>query len=301
MKTVRVLLVDDHAILRMGLASLLSSKADIEVVGDAPNGPAGIRKALRLKPDVVIMDLMMPGMDGIEATRELLAKAPSSRVLILTTFGTSDGISQAIDVGAMGAVMKNCDFRELAEAIRTVAAGGRYVAADVERIISADPPAAALSPRQTEILQSIVRGLSNPDIARQLGISVDVVKEHVESIFQKIGAANRTEAVAIAFRKHLLKLSSPQQLRRRRISGSFSFGRLSHDKFDRAQQPCRAKVLVGEDVAPGAESEAVYRARRVLQDFVRNAHDRAPVRDFEKIAQLSATSEIAFITKVSGL
>ena len=206
MKTVRVLLVDDHAILRMGLASLLSSKADIEVVGDAPNGPAGIRKALRLKPDVVIMDLMMPGMDGIEATRELLAKAPGSRVRILTTFGTSDGISQAMDAGAMGAVMKNCDFRELAEAIRTVAAGGRYVAADVERIISADPPAAALSPRQTEILQSIVRGLSNPDIARQLGISVDVVKEHVESIFQKIGAANRTEAVAIAFRKHLLKL-----------------------------------------------------------------------------------------------
>ena len=206
MKTVRVLLVDDHAILRMGLASLLSSKADIEVVGDAPNGPAGIRKALRLKPDVVIMDLMMPGMDGIEATRELLAKAPGSRVLILTTFGTSDGISQAMDAGAMGAVMKNCDFRELTEAIRTVAAGGRYVAADVERIISADPPAAALSPRQAEILQSIVRGLSNPDIARQLGISVDVVKEHVESIFQKIGAANRTEAVAIAFRKHLLKL-----------------------------------------------------------------------------------------------
>ena len=110
MKTVRVLLVDDHAILRMGLASLLSSKADIEVVGDAPNGPAGIRKALRLKPDVVIMDLMMPGMDGIEATRELLAKAPGSRVLILTTFGTSDGISQAMDAGAMGAVMKNCDF-----------------------------------------------------------------------------------------------------------------------------------------------------------------------------------------------
>lgn len=206
MKTVRVLLVDDHAILRMGLASLLSSKADIEVVGDAPNGPAGIRKALRLKPDVVIMDLMMPGMDGIEATRELLAKAPGSRVLILTTFGTSDGISQAMDAGAMGAVMKNCDFRELAEAIRTVAAGGRYVAADVERIISADPPAAALTSRQAEILQSIVRGLSNPDIARQLGISVDVVKEHVESIFQKIGAANRTEAVAIAFRKHLLKL-----------------------------------------------------------------------------------------------
>jgi NarL family two-component system response regulator LiaR len=206
MTPIRVLIVDDHAILRMGLASLLASKCEIEVVGDASDGPSGIRKALKLKPDVVIMDLMMPGMDGIEATKELLAKAPESKILILTTFGTSNGINNALEAGAMGAVMKNCDFSELADAIRAVASGKRYVAADVERILVADPPVAALSPRQTEILQSIVRGLSNPDIAKQLGISVDMVKEHVESLFQKIGAANRTEAVAIAFRKHLLKM-----------------------------------------------------------------------------------------------
>ena len=206
MTPIRVLIVDDHAILRMGLASLLSSKSEIEVVGDASDGPSGIRKALKLKPDVVIMDLMMPGMDGIEATKELLAKAPESKILILTTFGTSNGINNALEAGAMGAVMKNCDFSELADAIRAVASGKRYIAADVERILVADPPVAALSPRQTEILQSIVRGLSNPDIAKQLGISVNMVKEHVESLFQKIGAANRTEAVAIAFRKHLLKM-----------------------------------------------------------------------------------------------
>ena len=206
MTPTRVLIVDDHAILRMGLASLLASKSEIEVAGDASDGPSGIRKALKLKPDVVIMDLMMPGMDGIEATKELLAKAPESKILILTTFGTSNGINDALEAGAMGAVMKNCDFSELADAIRAVASGKRYVAAEVERILSADPPVAALSPRQTEILQSIVRGLSNPEIAKQLGISVDMVKEHVESLFQKIGAANRTEAVAIAFRKHLLKM-----------------------------------------------------------------------------------------------
>jgi len=206
MTPIRVLIVDDHAILRMGLASLLSSKSEIEVVGDASDGPSGIRKALKLKPDVVIMDLMMPGMDGIEATKELLAKAPEIKILILTTFGTSNGINNALEAGAMGAVMKNCDFSELADAIRAVASGKRYVAADVERILVADPPVAALSPRQMEILQSIVRGLSNPDIAKQLGISVNMVKEHVESLFQKIGAANRTEAVAIAFRKHLLKM-----------------------------------------------------------------------------------------------
>ena len=206
MTPIRVLIVDDHAILRMGLASLLSSKSEIEVVGDASDGPSGIRKALKLKPDVVVMDLMMPGMDGIEATKELLAKAPESKILILTTFGTSNGINNALEAGAMGAVMKNCDFSELADAIRAVASGKRYIAADVERILVADPPVAALSPRQMEILQSIVRGLSNPDIAKQLGISVNMVKEHVESLFQKIGAANRTEAVAIAFRKHLLKM-----------------------------------------------------------------------------------------------
>ncbi len=206
MTPIRVLIVDDHAILRMGLASLLASKCEIEVVGDASDGPSGIRKALKLKPDVVIMDLMMPGMDGIEATKELLAKTPECKILILTTFGTSNGINNALEAGAMGAVMKNCDFSELADAIRAVASGKRYVAADVERILVADPPVAALSPRQMEILQSIVRGLSNPDIAKQLGISVDMVKEHVESLFQKIGAANRTEAVAIAFRKHLLKM-----------------------------------------------------------------------------------------------
>ena len=206
MTPIRVLIVDDHAILRMGLASLLASKCEIEVVGDASDGPSGIRKVLKLKPDVVIMDLMMPGMDGIEATKELLAKAPESKILILTTFGTSNGINNALEAGAMGAVMKNCDFSELTDAIRAVASGKRYIAADVERILVADPPVAALSPRQMEILQSIVRGLSNPDIAKQLGISVDMVKEHVESLFQKIGAANRTEAVAIAFRKHLLKM-----------------------------------------------------------------------------------------------
>jgi len=205
MNKTTVLIIDDHAILRMGLASLLNAKEGLEVIGDAANGKTGIQKALKLYPNVIIMDLMMPGMDGIETTRQLLAKAPDSKVLILTTFGTSDGISHALEAGALGAVMKNCDFDELVMAIHTVAQGERYVSPEISRIISKDPPIAPLSPRQEEILQSIVRGLSNPDIARQLGISLDMVKEHVETLFQKLGAASRTEAVAIALRKHLLK------------------------------------------------------------------------------------------------
>ena len=206
MSKIRILIIDDHAILRMGLASLLNSKGDVEVVGDAANGVSGVRKAQKLKPDVVITDLMMPGMDGCETTRQLLATDPSANVLILTTFGTSDGITHALDAGARGAIMKNCDFGELVTAIRTVAAGKTYVSPEIQRIISSDPPVATLSPRQSEILRSIVQGLSNPDIAKQLGISIDMVKEHVETLFQKIGASNRTEAVAIALRKHLLKI-----------------------------------------------------------------------------------------------
>ena len=206
MNKLRILIVDDHAILRMGLASLLNSKGEIEVVGDAANGSSGIKKAQKLKPDVVIMDLMMPGMDGCETTRRLLEQDPDAKVLVLTTFGTSDVINRALEAGAKGAIMKNCDFEELLTAIRTVADGKGYISAEIKRILSKDPPIAALSPRQKEILASIVRGLSNPDIAKQLGISLDMVKEHVETLFQKIGAANRTEAVAIALRKHLLKV-----------------------------------------------------------------------------------------------
>ena len=206
MSKIKILIIDDHAILRMGLASLLNAKSGIEVVGDAANGKTGIPKVLKLQPDVVIMDLMMPGMDGTEATRQLLAKAPDCKVLILTTFGTSDGITRALEAGAKGAIMKNCDFGELVTAIRTVAAGKSYVSPEIKRIISNDPPVATLSPRQSEILRSIVRGLSNPDIAKQLGISLDMVKEHVETLFQKIGASNRAEAVSIALRKHLLKI-----------------------------------------------------------------------------------------------
>ena len=166
----------------------------------------GIKKALKLRPDVVIMDLMMPGMNGTETTAQLVARAPNCKILILTTFGTSDGISHALKAGAKGAVMKNCEFTELVTAIHTVASGKEYISPEVRRIMSKDPPVAPLSPRQEEILQSIIRGLSNPNIAKQLGISLDMVKEHIENLFQKIGAANRSEAVAIALRKHLLKI-----------------------------------------------------------------------------------------------
>ena len=206
MKPTTILLVDDHAVMRMGLVSLLETCRDVEVIGDTGDGESAIRKALKLRPDVVIMDLMMPEMDGIETTRRLLEKWPEANVLVLTTFATSDGISRALEAGAKGAILKNSDLKGLRAAIHDVAEGKRHCSAEVEQIMTDDPPIPELSLRQQEILNSIVRGLSNPDIARQLGISLPMVKEHLTSLFAKLGVANRTEAVALALRKQLLKI-----------------------------------------------------------------------------------------------
>ena len=206
MKPVRVFLTDDHDVVRMGLAALLGTCGDISVVGDADDGESTVLEVPALKPDVVIMDLMMPETDGAETTRQLIAKWPDAKVLILTTFSLSDGINRALEAGAKGALLKNSDLDGLRAAIHAVAEGRRYLSPEIEQIMTDDPPTPSLTPRQREILDSIVRGLSNTDIARQLGISVPVVKEHLAQLFLKLGAANRTEAVAIALRKQLLKV-----------------------------------------------------------------------------------------------
>ena len=206
MQPIKVLLADDHAIVRMGLASLLGTKKDIEVVGEAEDGEAAVRKVLKLAPDVVIMDLMMPKMDGVEATAEIHRRLPDVKIMVLTSYGASDGIAHALSAGATGALMKSTEFSEFVTAIRRVAAGERVIAPEIARQLAEDPPVPELTPRQAEILQSITRGLTNADIAKQLGIREDSVKEHVNAIFAKLGAANRSEAVAITLRKHLLKM-----------------------------------------------------------------------------------------------
>lgn len=202
---IKVLIADDHTIVRAGLTALLGTEKDIEVIGEAKNGAEAVSNAVELQPDIVIMDLMMPKMDGVEATKELLRKAPSVKTILLTTYGTSDGIAHALKAGARGAVLKNADNSELAKAIRIVAQGGDYISPDIRQQLAADPPVPDLTPRQSEILESMVRGLTDRDIAQQLRLSPESVSEHVGAIRQKIGAANRTEAVAIAMRKYLLK------------------------------------------------------------------------------------------------
>lgn len=205
MKPIKVMLVDDHDIARMGLASILGTSKEMDVVGDAEDGETALRKLSRLKPDVVICDLLMPGMDGVATTRAILEKMPETKVLILTTFGTSDGIAHALEAGASGALLKDAKLPELLGAVKAVAAGGRYLSAEIEQILSESPPVPELSNRQVEILAALSRGLSNDDIAKIFHISTPVARDLVSALLAKLHVANRAEAVAVGLRKHLLR------------------------------------------------------------------------------------------------
>ncbi len=203
---ISVLIADDHAVVRIGLSALLGTETDISVIGVAKDGEEAVAEALRLKPDVIIMDLMMPKKTGVEATAEILTALPETKIIVLTTFSASDAIARALELGAAGAVMKTAEDAELVSIIRTVASGGRVISDEIKKLLAEDPPAEKLTPRQMDILESVTRGLTNADIAKQLGLREQSVKEHISSIFAKIGAANRSEAVAITLRKQLLKI-----------------------------------------------------------------------------------------------
>ena len=206
MKPVSVLLVDDHALIRRGLTDLIRYESDLNVAGEASNGQEAVEAARKLNPDVIVMDLMMPEMDGVEATRRIKAERPDSRILILTTFGTSADVARAMAAGASGAIMKDAETDDQLAAIRAVAAGGKAFSPGIEKALNELQPTPDLTDRQLLILESVTRGLTNRDIATMLGISADAVKQHLAAIFTKIGAANRSEAVSIALRRHLLKL-----------------------------------------------------------------------------------------------
>ena len=202
----RILLVDDHALLRRGLADLIRYEKDMSVVGEAGDGETAVNAAVSLKPDLVVMDLMMPVVDGVEATRRIKAVLPSTHVLILTTFGTSADVARAISAGATGAIMKDASTDEQLAAIRTVAAGGTVFSPEIRRSMDETPKPPDFTDRQLEVLQSVVDGLGNKEIASKLKISTDAVKQHLNAICTKLGASNRVEAVSIALRRHLLRV-----------------------------------------------------------------------------------------------
>lgn len=205
MKKIKVLIADDHLIVRMGLKAVLAFDSEIEVLAEVEDGAQAVEQTLKLHPDVIIMDLQMPVLDGIEATEKINAALPSSKILILTTFEDPEDIHRAFAAGASGALLKNGSRSELIEAIHAVHGGRRFITAELDRQLPETPSPPPLTDRQKEILDSVTRGLTNKDIARMLNISPSGVKAHLSAIFEKIGAADRAEAVAIALRRHLLK------------------------------------------------------------------------------------------------
>ena len=205
MKRIRILVADDHALLRRGLVTLLDYQKDLAVVGEAANGRETVKKAAELKPDVVILDLSMPLMDGVEVTQKIRETQSETRILILTSFGTSVDVARAVRSGASGALVKDSDDDELLSAIRTVAGGGTAFSPEIKALLN-EPLPPELTDRQKEVLKGIVNGLASDAIASKLGISTDAVNQHINAVRAKLGAANRSEAVAIALRKQLLKI-----------------------------------------------------------------------------------------------
>ena len=216
---IRVLLADDQALIRMGFRMVLDAEADIEVVGEAADGAAAITQAKALNPDVVLMDIRMPGVNGIEATAEI-TRTLDTKVLILTTFDLDEYAFGGLRAGASGFLLKDTRPAELIEAIRTVASGEAVVSARITRRMlemvagqlpsgatasgQVDPRIASLTPRETEILCLVARGMSNAEIAAELVVSATTVKTHVGSVLAKLGVRDRVQAVVVAYETGLV-------------------------------------------------------------------------------------------------
>ena len=204
-RKVKVMLADDHLVVRMGLAAIISIERDMEVVGEAADGAEAVKLAAELHPDVVIMDIMMPKLDGVAATAEIRKRNPDTQILILTTFGTSDDLRRALEVGATGALVKDSAQTELVSAIRECAAGRKILSPAVARQLQSEMPKIELSPRQLEMLNYVAKGFNNAEIANMVGIGRDCVKAHLSAAFTRLNASSRSEAVAIAIRLGLLQ------------------------------------------------------------------------------------------------
>jgi DNA-binding NarL/FixJ family response regulator len=206
---IRLLIADDHPVVRDGLRAMLATQADMQLVGEAATGTQAVAHARALRPDVVLMDLQMPQLDGPAAIAALRQQAPEVRVLVLTTFGTDADITRAIDAGATGYLLKDTPREQLFAAIRAAARGEAVLSPSVATRVLGHmraPAEEALSPRELEILQAVARGLSNRDIGRQLYVSEATVKTHLLRIFGKLGVDDRTAAVTVALERGIIRL-----------------------------------------------------------------------------------------------
>lgn len=208
---IRLVIVDDHAVVRSGLSAFIMTCDDFELVGEASNGKEALAVCEKVQPDVVLMDLMMPEMDGAAATREIRRKFPEIQVIILTSFKEQNLVEEALQAGAIGYLLKDVTIEDLAAAVRSAKRGKPTLAPEAtQALISAakhnNEPDNELTLREKEILNLMIAGLSNPEIASRLIISRSTVKFHVSSILAKLGVATRTEAVALALQQKILDL-----------------------------------------------------------------------------------------------
>jgi len=210
-KTIRVLLVDDHNVVRSGLAAFLHAFDDLELVGEASSGREAVRKVESLEPDVILMDLKMPEMDGAETTERIKEKIPEIEVIALTSFKEKDLVKRAMEAGAIGYLLKNVSADELADAIQKAYRGEPTLAPEaaqalIESTRTPKTQIEELTPRETEVLQLLGEGLTNPKIGERLVISNSTVKFHVSSILGKLNVSSRTEAVAYALKHNLIEM-----------------------------------------------------------------------------------------------
>lgn len=199
-----ILIVDDHAIVRMGLKALLNSVEGFEVIGEAADGREAVESAKRLHPDIIILDILMPGTNGVEAAKLLRKTTRRSRIVVLTTSTSARELNQIRDAGAKALVMKGASNEEFIQAIKTVAEGGTYISQEAQALIAANPKVVKLTERQLEVLKHVAHGLTNSEIGKLCGVTANCVKIHISTIFKKLNAANRAELVKIAMREHLV-------------------------------------------------------------------------------------------------
>jgi len=206
LSAIRIMIIDDHPVVRAGLASMLSTRPDIDVVGSASSGPEAIALLDKVVPDVILMDLRMPGMSGLDVIRTINMRTDPPRIIVLTSFDTDEDIYQSVGAGAQGYVLKDTPQDGLLEAIQVVNAKGRYFPADIETRLTARMARSNLTQREHQVLQLVAKGLTNKDIGRAMGISDKTARNHVNSIIEKLEVSDRTEAATIAMRQGLVAL-----------------------------------------------------------------------------------------------
>ena len=211
---IKILLADDHSIMRVGLASLLSREKDMTVVGEAETGEEAVAKARELKPDVVVMDLMMPTLSGAEATRQIISHAAQGtseeeslpRVLVFTSYGTSADLANAVLNGASGVLLKNAPARDLPQAIRKVFAGEKVLSNEIQALVNEGSSTLHLTDRHLMQLELAARGFTNQEIADQLNVSLITIKKQFSEIFARLNVSNRSEAISLALQRNIIKM-----------------------------------------------------------------------------------------------